>query len=64
MSCTTGVLEDVIEELAATGGTALRFDTTGDQFIYNWKTPTTLGCYKTTVTMMDGSTITANFKIK
>ena len=52
-------------ELLATGGTSLRYDTTGGQFIYNWKTPTGAGsCYKVTVTATDGSTITAYFKLK
>jgi hypothetical protein len=63
VSCTSGS-EDAIEELAATGGTSLRYDTTGGQFIYNWKTPTGAGCYKVTMTAQDGSTISAYFKTK
>ena len=57
-----GATEDAIE-VTATGGTSLRYDTTGGQFIYNWKTPTGAGsCYKVTMTANDGSTITAYFK--
>ena len=65
VTCGVGTPEDLIEELAATGGTSLRYDSTGGQYIYNWKTPTTAGtCHKVTVTAQDGSTITANFKMK
>jgi hypothetical protein len=65
VSCSTGTgVEDAIETVA-TGGTSLRYDTTGGQFIYNWKTPTGAGtCYKVTVTAQDGSTISAYFKMK
>ncbi len=63
VACATGVVEDTIE-LTATGGTSLRFDTTGDQFIYNWQTPKVLGCYNVTVSLTDGSYMTANFKLK
>jgi hypothetical protein len=56
--------EDAIEA-TATGGTSLRYDTTGGQFIYNWKTPTGAGsCYKVTLTAQDGTTMTAFFKMK
>ena len=64
VSCTSGA-EDAIEELAATGGTSLRYDTTGGQFIYNWKTPSGAGtCYKVTVTAQDNTPISAYFKLK
>jgi hypothetical protein len=63
-SCTSGTATDDIETVA-TGGTSLRYDSTGAQFIYNWKTPTGAGkCYKVTVTAKDGSTISALFKMK
>jgi hypothetical protein len=53
-------------ELVATGGTVLRYDTTTGQFIYNWSTKgLTVGqCYRVTVTLQDGSTIVAYFKMK
>ncbi|GAA1991934.1 collagen-like exosporium glycoprotein BclA3 [Terrabacter lapilli] len=58
----TAPTDDV--EITSTGGTVLRFDTTGDQFIQNWQTPKTTGCYKATMTALDGSTISALFKLK
>jgi hypothetical protein len=55
---------DEIEALA-TGGTTLRYDATGGQFIYNWQTPKSPGsCYRVSVTTMDGSMLTAFFKLK
>jgi hypothetical protein len=62
-TCTSGVPEDAIET-TATGGTTLRYDSVAAQFVYNWKAPTTIGCYKVTLTTDDGSTLTANFKLK
>jgi hypothetical protein len=66
ISCTTftGDPEDLIE-MTVTGGTSLRYDTSGGQFIYNWKTPTSAGtCYKVTMSSLDGSSQTAYFKLK
>jgi len=60
----TGGAEDLIELFSTTGGTSLRYDATAGQFIQNWKTPTGAGCYKTTMTTQDGSTIFAFFKTK
>ena len=38
-------------ELVTTGGTILRYDTTGGQFIQNWQTPKSAGaCYRVTMT--------------
>jgi hypothetical protein len=61
-----GGTEDSIEQIVtATGGTALRYDSTSGQFVYNWQTPKGAGiCYDTTFTAQDGSTLTAHFKAK
>jgi hypothetical protein len=59
-------VEDPIDALAlATGGTSLRYDSTAGQFIYNWQTPKSAGtCFVVTMTTLDGSHISANFKLK
>jgi hypothetical protein len=52
-------------EITTTGGTTLRYDSTGGQFIQNWQTPKTSGkCYAATVGLQDGSTITGFFKTR
>ncbi|PYE53821.1 PxKF domain-containing protein [Deinococcus yavapaiensis] len=64
VSCQPSVPADDVT-VVATGGTNLRYDTTAGQFVYNWQTPKTAGmCYTVTVTLADGSKISANFKIK
>lgn len=67
VSCTAlanSMTDDI--ETTVTGGTALRYDTTAGQYIYNWKTPSTAGkCYRVTMTAQDGVTkIMAYFKTK
>lgn len=60
----TSVATDDIE-LTTTGGTSLRYDSTGGQFIQNWQTPKKPGaCYTVTMTTLDGSPVSANFKLK
>lgn len=62
-SVTTALTDDV--EVTSTGGTSLRYDSTGDQFIQNWQTPKAAGtCYQATMTAQDGSSISALFKLK
>lgn len=53
-------------EVVSTGGTSLRYDSTGGQYIQNWKTPTTANtCYKVWVATVDGTTVgPAYFKLK
>jgi hypothetical protein len=65
VTCSTAP-EDLVEEtVTATGGTVLRYDSTGGQFIYNWQTPKKPGnCYRVTMTALDGSAISALFKLK
>ncbi len=63
VNCLTGASEVPVEALS-TGSTVLRFDTAGDQFVYNWKSPTSIGCYLVTVALADSATIGAWFMTK
>jgi hypothetical protein len=63
VTCNAGA-EDTVE-VVATGGTSLRYDGPAGQFIYNWQTPKLPGkCYTVTLTTLDGSSISAPFKLK
>jgi hypothetical protein len=46
---------DALEE-ATTGSTVLRYDSVDDQFIYNYKAPSTVGCYVFGIRKHDGAT--------
>ena len=48
-------------ETVATGGTVLRYE--GNQFIYNWATPSAAACYELFITLQDGSVRQANFNL-
>lgn len=65
VACSVGS-DAPVEELAATGGTSLRYDTTAGQFVFNWQTPKKAGsCYKASVMMKDNVTsVSAFFKLK
>jgi hypothetical protein len=58
-------MDDFPPTMLATGNTSLRYDATAGQFIYNWKTSGTTGkCYRATMTAIDGTSLTAYFKLK
>ena len=65
VTCSSTTPVDDIE-LLSSGSTALRYDATSGQYVYNWKTPTGAGtCYALTMTAKDGVTkVTALFKLK
>jgi YDG domain len=65
ITCGASVGTDEVD-IVSTGATSLRYDTTGHQFIQNWKTPsvTKETCYRATVTFADGSSLSAFFKLR
>lgn len=63
VACDASTPNDAIETLAS-GSTSLRYDWTTGQFVYNWKTPKTTGCFSVTVKTDDGSTLVAYFRLK
>jgi hypothetical protein len=64
-TCVGGVYNDDTNILMNTGGTQLRYDGTGGQFIQNWQTPKGAGkCYAAVMTAADGSRIQALFQAK
>lgn len=64
VTCNPLAAQDGVE-ITSTGNTSLRYDSTGGQYIYNWKTPNLPGaCFKLSMVAADGSRIDANFKLK
>jgi Tol biopolymer transport system component len=61
--CSGGAIDEI--ELTATGGTSLRYDAASGQFVYTWQTPRKRGyCYIVTLTLTDGSSLSAKFQLK
>lgn len=63
LSCTSGLSEDAVETTVASSS-PLRFDAATGRFHLNWKTPSAVGCYRLVIRLTDGTTGTADFKIR
>ena len=62
--CTAGAVVDDVTEYTA-GASSLKYDTTGNQFVYNWQSPKKVGaCYQVTVTFIDGTSQSALFRLR
>ena len=63
VSCSGGIVDSL--DTYATGGTSLRYDTTSNQYIYNWQSPKQPGrCYQVTIGLTDGRSYSAIFQLK
>jgi hypothetical protein len=64
-TCNSGTETDMLEtEELSSGNTTLRWDDEGEQFVFNWKTPKTPGCYRVTLIVEGGDSIYADFQLK
>lgn len=61
----TATVTDPIDYTSTSTAPGLRYDSTANQYIYNWATPSTKNsCYKLTVTLPGGQTMIAAFQLK
>ncbi len=57
-----GVPTDAMN-VEATGTTGIRYDSVANQFVFNWATPSSPGCYQVFLTLTDDSVHQANFNM-
>lgn len=64
VACDSTATPDEVD-ITTTGGTSLRYDATGGQFVQNWATPKSPGtCVRATLTLKGGQAIFADFRLR
>lgn len=65
IACDAAAPSAIMEEVSATGGTVLRYDSTTNQFVFNWQTSSAwTGCRLLQLTLKDGTRHFAKFQFK
>ena len=66
MSCSTSMLDLLVDETVTAGNSSLQYDVGADQYIYVWKTDKSWAntCRQFQLMLNDGTMHTANFKFK
>jgi hypothetical protein len=64
ITCNPKARTDTVETVTS-GSTSLAYDSKAGSFLYTWKTPTQAGtCHRLTMTAADGTTLSADFRLK
>ena len=66
LQCSTGTVQDAIEQTVNAGSSGLKYDPATNQYNFVWKTEKPWGgtCRQLVVKLIDGTTYVANFKFK
>jgi hypothetical protein len=61
-ACASGSTDSI--EYSTTSSSGLHYDSTANQFVYNWATPSAPGCYMLNVNLADGTTDLSLFSLQ
>ena len=62
--CATFTANGSASNAQPAGQSALRYDTTAGQFVFNWKSPGATGCYALTLELADGQVFSSNYLLR